>query len=136
MGHVGGNDEDSGGDPYKIPETDYGEEGEENYIWYMDNTVGHRGVEDIWNAESVPIHLPQAGESGTVLCMGERVLGRGTVEGTMVEISVAVGGSQVHSGKGLVVSEYQEETEVQPPRSNKERQSKGVREMVDVQVDG
>ena len=37
MGHVGGDNKDGGGNTYKLPKADQGEEGSENHIRDMDN---------------------------------------------------------------------------------------------------
>ena len=61
MGHVGGDDEYSGGNPYKLPKADHREWGTEKHRRDVGNTGGRRDVEGSWNADSGHICRPQAG---------------------------------------------------------------------------
>ena len=49
VGHIGGNDEDSGGNPYKLPKESHREEGMEKHRRGVVNTGGRRVVEVSWN---------------------------------------------------------------------------------------
>ena len=66
VGHDGGNYEDIGGNPYKLPKEFHGEDGAEKHRQDVSNTGSRRGVQGIWNADSGHIHHPQEGEGGTV----------------------------------------------------------------------
>ena len=54
MSHIGGDDEDGGGNLYKIPKAYHREEGAE------------KGFQGSWNAENSHIYQPQSGNGGTV----------------------------------------------------------------------
>ena len=66
VGHVGGNDKNSGGNPYKLQNSDHREGGADKHRQYVGYTGGLRGVERIWNAYSIHIRRPQAGGGGAL----------------------------------------------------------------------
>ena len=66
VGPVGGNANEGGGNPYKLPKEYHREEGSEKQRRDVVNTDGPRGVEGGWNSDSVRINCPHTGDGVTV----------------------------------------------------------------------